>query len=367
MKKIAIIHDDFIQWGGAERLVGAMAQAFPQAPIYTSMLNPDIVAKSGIPIDRFHVSWLNNIPSKNFSNKILFPLYPIVFENFNLDDYDVVFSSSTRFAHSVVTKPHTKHISYINSPFRGFWEPNLYFGSTLAGRILNSVLLPSLSGLRQWDYLAGQRPDYIIANSGTSRSRVKKYYRREADVIYPFVDLERFSHEEKPKIALPDNYYVIVSRLVEWKKLSIAVEAFNQMQRNLVIIGSGPYKSTLRGMAGPTVNVVDEYLDDPGVTYVLKRAQGLIHPQKEDFGMTVVEANACGVPVVAFAEGGASETIIPMETGVLFFQQTADSIKKAIEKFETISFEREKLINNANKFRRENFIRQITEYVESHS
>lgn len=362
--KIAIVHDDFVQWGGAERLVAAMAEIYPEALVFTSMVRPEVVKKSGINPNRFRVSGLNRVPAKKLLNKIIFPFYPLAFESFDFSEYDVVLSSSTRFAHGIVTKPSTYHVNYINSPFRGFWEPSLYFGRSLRGRALKWFLQPVLSRLRIWDYCAGQRPDCILANSCTTRDRVNKYYRRWAEVVYPFVDLQRFESESDPGFAPPSEYFLMISRLVEWKKFDVVVEAFNQMHKHLIIVGDGPFKSTLKKIAGPTVKVVDEYLKDPQVTYLMRRCRALIHPQKEDFGMTVVEANACGRPVIAFNQGGATETVIDGKTGTFFDEQSVESIIQAVSRFSELEFAERELIEYAQKFSRQRFVEEIKRYVE---
>jgi len=361
--KIAIVHDDFMQWGGAERLVAALAGLFPDAPVYTSMLDEEVVRKSGIEQSRFVTNGLNRVPFKKKLNKVVFPLYPVFFEGFDFSSFDLVISSSTRFAHGVITKPTTQHIAYINSPFRGFWEPDLYFGRTRKGRVLKTVLLPILSYLRGWDFVAGQRPDVLIGNSSTAQARILKYYKREAEVVYPFVDLERFEQEEKPSFDVPGEFYLVVSRLVEWKKIDLAVAAFNRMGKNLIVIGNGPQKSHLISLAGSTVQVPSAFINDAQVTYLLRRARALIHPQKEDFGMTIVEANACGVPVIAYKKGGALDTIIEDETGLFFNEQTVEALVAAVKRFEneTQTYASDKLKQHATRFSKKVFLQKWEE------
>ncbi len=361
--RIAIVHDDFMQWGGAERLVAVLAQTFPNAPIYTSMLDEEVVKKSKIARDRFITSWLNKLPLKKTANKLFFSLYPVVFEGFDFLDYDLVISSSARFAHGIITSPDTHHVAYVNSPFRGFWDTKSYFGDSVKGKLLKTLLAKKLSRLRMWDFVAGQRPDKLFGNSKAVVSRIKKYWRRDAEAFYPFVDFNRFSKEQKVSFELPEEYFVIVSRLIEWKRIDLVVDAFNNMGKSLVIIGDGPDKKRLMSIAKENV-IFTNFLPEEQVTYLLKNATALIHPQKEDFGMTIPEANYCGTPVIAYAEGGALETVKEKETGVFFHNQTVDDLVDAVESFNKDDFDRDDLIENAKRFSKEIFVNRWREYVD---
>lgn len=361
--KIAIVHDDFVQWGGAERLVAVLAQTFPSAPIYTSMLNEEVVKKSKIARDRFITSWIDKLPLKKAVNKLLFGLYPVVFEGFDFSGCDLVISSSARFAHGIITSPDTHHVAYINSPFRGFWDTKTYFGDSVKGKMLKTLLAKKLSKLRIWDYVAGQRPDKLFGNSKTVVSRIKKYWRRDAEVFYPFVDFDRFDNEEKVSFDLPKEYFVVVSRLIEWKRIDLVIEAFNKIGKKLIIIGDGPDKKRLMSMAGENI-MFTGFLLEGQVTYLLKNATALIHPQKEDFGMTIPEANYCGTPVIAFAKGGALETVKEDETGIFFQNQTIDDLVNAVVSFNKDKFNKDDLIKNAKRFSKEMFVNRWREYVD---
>ncbi|MCA9392455.1 glycosyltransferase, partial [candidate division WWE3 bacterium] len=349
-RKIAIVHDDFMQWGGAERLVASLAAEFPAATIYTSMADDAVLAKAGISRDRLRTSFLDRLPFKKSLNKLLFRIYPIVFENFVFDDYEVVISSSTRFAHGVITKPTTKHIAYVNSPFRGFWQPKMYFGDGLGGKVQRLILSPILSRLRQWDYVAGQRADVIFGNSSIVRYRLKKYYRRDdAEVFYPFVDFERFQKVEKPELKLPQKYFIVVSRIVEWKRIDIVVEACNKVGAALVVVGSGSYLGKLKKIGGDNV-IFPGFLSDAEVSYLMRNAQALIHPQYEDFGMTIIEANFCETPVIAYKAGGALDTVVEAKTGEFFNYQTVDDLAQRLERFDSSIYKGEDLVENAKRF-----------------
>ncbi len=363
-KKIAIVHDDFIQWGGAERLVATIANMFPDAPIYTSTYDNLVVLKSKININRFKTSFLQKIPFKRSLNKLMFPFYPIAFEQFDFSEYDIVISSSARFAHGIITKPGTVHISYINSPFRGFWDIDKYFGSKWYMKILKTLLFPVILKLRQWDYIAAQRADVVYGNSKTVVDRIKKYYRRDAEVFYPYVDFDRFNQERKPDFILPDQYFVVVSRLVEWKRIDLVIRACNQLGKNLIIIGTGNYEAQLKAIAGPAIQFTG-YLPDAETTYIIKHTQALIHPQKEDFGMTIIEANYCGIPVIAYQEGGATETVTQGKTGEFFSEQNTDSLINVIKPFNPLIYVRDELFNNAIRYRKELFIQRWKDLIET--
>ncbi|NTV31275.1 glycosyltransferase family 4 protein [candidate division WWE3 bacterium] len=361
--KIALVHDDFMQWGGAERLFTALAEMLPESPIFTSMVSDDVLTKSKLDRSRFHTSWMDKIPAKKIFNKAVFAWYPMTFENFDFTEYDIVISSSTRFAHGIITKPSTRHIAYINSPFRGFWEPRAYFGDSRAGKLSYWSLLPLLSYFREWDYIAGQRADIVIANSQTSRARVQKYYRRDAQIMYPFVDLDRFKHSAKPSFTLPDEYFVVVSRLVEWKRIDVVIQAANATGKQVLIIGTGPDKARLEDLAGSTVKLLG-FVPDDEATYILEHATALIHPQKEDFGMTVLEANAVGTPVIAYKRGGATETVVEGETGTFFKKQEASSLSEALSQFDRSLYDKEVMVAHAQTFSKQSFLNGWREFLD---
>ncbi|PIZ45936.1 glycosyl transferase [candidate division WWE3 bacterium CG_4_9_14_3_um_filter_41_6] len=358
IKRIALVHDDFMQWGGAERVMAAIAHEFPDAPIYTSMVDSRVIAKTGIDPKRFRTSVFDALPAKRVFNKVLFAWYPHVFENFDFTDFDLVFSTSTRFAHGVITKPSTKHISYIHSPFRGFWDPHQYFEHKRFGDMTRNILSPLLSRMRKTDYISAQRADVVYGNSTAVVERINKYYRRDAQVLFPFVDTVRFSRETPPEFKLPDNYVVVISRLVEWKRIDLAIQACNKLNLPLVVLGTGSAYAQLSHLSGRHT-IMAGYVSDEQASYILNRARALIHPQYEDFGMTTLEANACGVPVVAYNKGGAQDTVIDGTTGVLFDEQTVNSLVEAIQRVDTVRWDGQKLKTHAQRFSKEVFISQI--------
>ncbi|MCA9390491.1 glycosyltransferase [candidate division WWE3 bacterium] len=370
--KIALVHDDFIQWGGAERVVEAMAEIWPEAPIFTLAYDESVLPKT-FPKDRL-------IPSKAQSKFYvehvypkLFFLDPIFFEGFNFNEFDVLISSSTRFAKSIVTQPQTIHFAYINTPPRFLWPVSLGFGPSeyvkgfikktfFLFRPLSRVMIPPIiSLLRLHDFAAAQRIDYLIGNSQNVARRIEKFYRRAADHIYPFVELDRFEKCTKPTDHEP--YYLIVSRLGEHKRVDLAIKAFNRLGWNLKIIGSGPERERLEAISGETIEFLGFVSDDDVVSY-LQNCEGFIYPQEEDFGITALEAQAAGKPVIAFRAGGATETVIENKTGVFFDEQTEESLTAALKKSSTISFDPNEIMAHAQSFSREIFKANLKKYVE---
>jgi len=366
--KLALVHDDLIQHGGAERLFGAMREMWPEADLFTSLVSKkwrQALTQNSQP----QTSFMQQLPLKKALNRAYFPLYPLAFESFDLTGYDVVLSSSTRFAHGVITRPETAHICYMNSPGRMFWEPQAYFRGT---PLLRKALSPLLGRLRVWDYAAAQRVDYFVANSGSVKRKIKKYYGRDAEVIYPFVELERFSAGSRRGRTLEISgsvphgvgYFLVVSRLAAWKRIDIAIEACNQLKLPLVVVGEGPDRARLEKLAGPTVAFRGR-LSDEGVVEYLQGAVALIFPQREDFGITPLEAMASGKPVVAYRAGGALETVISGKTGEFFYPQTERALAATLSAFRSESYLPEDCRARAEEFSRRKFEERLGYFVDS--
>jgi len=364
LMRIALVHDDLIQHGGAERLFEAMMEIWPEADIFTSMTTWD---------RRVKVSFMQKLPFKEKLYRHYFPLYPLAFESFDFSEYDVALSSTTRFAHGVITRPETLHIAYFNTPPRMFWEPFTYFESNPS---LRSLLSPFLSYTRVWDRVSAQRPDALLANAKTPQGRIKKYYGRAAEIIYPFVDLERFNvgtrqqalgnsdgEDTSAYSLVPNAYFLIVSRLTAWKRIDIAIEACNQLNLPLKIIGEGPDFVRLKKLAGPTVEFLGRLTDEEVVRYY-KRCRAFLFPQKEDFGITPLEAQAAGRPVIAFKAGGALETVIDKQTGEFFYPQTTGALTKVLKNFDPERYQRANSQKQAEKFSKKRFQTELKVFVE---
>ena len=353
-KRIAIVHDDFVQKGGAEKLVQCLMEIFPKADLYTSIIstewektllehNPGLRIAVGAPNKVFHITGLY---------KCLSFLYPLSFWLFDFRNYDLVISSTARFAHGIRTGKDTFHIAYVNSPARMVWEPRSYFSI-----FLSPIIYPFLLMLRTWDRFVSALPDILIANSETIQNRIKKYWNRDSQIIYPFHDL---NVEKRIRSSKPE-YFMVVSRLEKWKRIDLAVNACVKLQQRLIIVGEGKYKKNLEKIADKKyVNFVGR-LSNADLVDAYSKAKALIMTQSEDFGITSVEAQSFGVPIISYKSGGALETIIDRQTGVFFEEQTTKSLIKIIEKFDKIEISRQACIIQAGKFTKDEFIRKILE------
>lgn len=361
--KVALVHDDFVQRGGAESLFAAIAELYPDAAIYTSLVNWKKLPAS-ISRGRIKTSFIQKIPFAAKFYKVLLPLYPLAFESFDFSGYDIVISSTTRFAKSIITKPETLHICYINSVPRFLWDRGV-FANYLPG-FAAIVLRPFFSYLRRWDKVASSRVDFYIANSKNAADDVEKYYGRKAFVVWPFVDLDFF---KVPKVhnwqLKSQDYYLVVSRLVRWKKIETAIEAALTLGINLKIIGDGPDAGRLKKLA-KSANI--EFLgrvNRQTLCSLYQNAKALIVTQEEDFGIAAVEAGACGIPVIAYKKGGSGEIIEDGKTGVLFDSQSAQSLIDAINAASRVKWEILQIRKNALRFRKSNFLGNLERVVSN--
>ena len=311
--KITLVHDDFMQAGGAESLFATIALLWPDAPIYSSILSwqklPPTISR-----DRIRASFMQKIPLARIFYKALLPLYPLAFESFNLQDYNIVISSTTRFAKSVITKPNTIHLCYINSTPRFLWDEEVK--KEYLPKFLRLLLSPVLLWLRRWDRTAAQRVDFYIANSKNVAARVKKYYGRDSTVIYPFAHINFFKPAKVHNWQLKSqNYYLVVSRLVKWKKIDISLDAAKSLGVNLKIVGTGPDEGRLKRLAAngqqsmSNIEFIGKVTKEE-LRQLYQNCQALIVTQEEDFGIASVEAQACGVGVIAYDSGGQQEIVI---------------------------------------------------------
>jgi glycosyltransferase involved in cell wall biosynthesis len=354
---LAIVHDYLIQMGGAERVVSVMAEAFPNARILTSitdtsMLLPEFSGR------RITNTWLNAVPGAKRHFKKFFMVYPVAFRSLKPVVADVTWISSSGYSKWVRLDPQTTSICYCHTPPRFFWEPDEYLSREISNAALRAVARRAVSRLQRLDYSCAQKIDFFIANSLCVQARIKQYYHRESEVIYPPVDVQRFCVQQEA-----DDYYLVISRLVGYKRIDRAVGAFNRLKKRLLIAGEGPDRKRLERMAGPTIRFLGR-LSDHEVKGYLEKCRGLIFPGREDFGIAPVEAQACGKPVIAFAAGGALETVIPEETGVLFPDPTEESLAQAVGRAERIRWSPRRVRENAERFNKEVFIRETEKFIE---
>lgn len=331
--KIAFVHEWIASYTGSEKVLAAMAPLYPDAPIYLTSYDPRHIRGTPLEQHPIHTSFLQRFPFVKSHHHLYLPLMPYAVEQHDLSAYDVVVSSSHSVAKGVLTRSDQLHISYVHTPMRYAWD--LYFGygqQDSRGRgVTGWAARWILHYVRLWDRLSADRVDVMIANSHHVARRIRKTYRRRARVVYPPVDVDRFRPGRKR-----DDFYLVVSRLVAYKRVDLIIEAFKQMDKPLVIIGKGPEEAKLRRLAGPTVRFVQEN-DDPTITDHMERCRGFVIAAEEDFGITAVEAQAAGAPVVAFGRGGTRETVVENKTGVFFNRQHPDDLRDAVQHLEATS------------------------------
>lgn len=364
--KVAIVHDWLVTYAGAERVLEQLLNIFPEADLYSIVDFLPENNRAFIKNKKVTTSFIQNLPKAKTKYRNYLPLMPLAIEQLDVTGYDVVISSSHCVAKGVITSPNQVHISYVHSPIRYAWDLQHQYlreaglNKGLKGWIAKSIL----HYMRLWDYRTANNVDYFIANSNFIAKRIWKCYRRKAKVIYPPVDVESFEFFETK-----EDFYLTASRMVPYKKMDLIVEAFSKMpDKKLIVIGDGPDFNKIKSKATKNITLMGyqpfEVLKDH-----MQRAKAFVFAAEEDFGITPVEAQACGTPVIAYGKGGALETVVGIDkvnpTGVFFEEQTVESICKAVGKFED---EKEKIgykicRENAERFGNERFLDEIKECV----
>lgn len=361
--KVALVHDWLnTKYGGAERVLDQLAAIYPDAPIYTLVYSPE-AAGEAIDPSRVRTSSLQRLPRwLQKRSRYLLPLIPTAIEQFDLSEYDVVISSSAAFSKSVITKPETIHICYCHTPTRFVWDywPR-YILEQRVGPMRRAAGHWLTSRLRIWDYYSAERVDYWIANSKTTASRIKKYYRQSVDrVVYPGVEVDNFKPVPQSQ---KEDYYVTLGMLTPYKKIDMAIEACNKLGKKLVVIGGGPDLERLQEMAGPTVKFAGRVSDKERAELVAK-AQALIFASEEDFGISPVEAMASGTAVIAYGKGGLTETVIKGVTGEFFDQPNVESLTTCLQNFDSSAYSTKKLTSRAGHFSSKRFAKEIQACVK---
>jgi glycosyltransferase involved in cell wall biosynthesis len=354
---IAAVIDAMPEYAGAERVLATVLELYPGVPIYTLIHNPEAFQGTSIATHPVHTSWLQHIPGGRVHYRKLLPLLPLTLQLFDLRQYDIVLSFSYAVAHGAACHPNQLHISYTFAPLRYAWQnANDYFQHGLIAPFANLIF----HFFRAWDQKAAARVTHIVAISKWTAACIERAYRREAEVIYPPIEIERF----KPLFPRGD-YYVVLSRLVSHKRLELIVQAFSRLGSPLVVIGEGPRRRQLEALAAPNVRLVGWKTDDE-VSEILGRARALVHAAEEDFGLVLVEAQAAGCPVIALGRGAASEIILEGETGLLFPEPTIESLIQSVQTFEQNeeSFKQSALLENASRFCRERFQQEFARMVD---
>lgn len=354
--KIALLHDYLVKLGGAERVLKVFADRFPDAPIYT-LLYDEAVCGKAFPKERIRTSFLQKFPKAlRKRQKFLLPFFPRAVESFDLSNYDIVLSSNTAYSHGALTSSTAKHVCYCHSPMRYVWDyTHEYLNEQHLSGFKRNIATRLLHNVRTWDQIAADRVDTYIANSNHVKKRISKYYRQDAEILYPPVDTKRFHVS-----TAHQDYFLIVSTLSPYKKIDLAVQLFNKIGKKLLIIGEGTAMHYLKSIAEDNVHIMG-FKSDKVVTEYLQNCRALIFPGEEDFGITPVEAMACGKPVLAFARGGALETIVPGVTGEFFYEPTIDAMEDGLGRLivNEINYNPKIIRKHAEQFSTERFIKGL--------
>ncbi len=349
---VALIHDYLTEFGGGERVLQALTEIFPEAPIYTLVYKKEFVKKF-FPDKRIIASPLQKIPLAQKYHRAFLFLMPYAIEQFDLSRYDLVISNTASFSKGVITMPKTFHLCYCFTPTRYLWDDSQKYLKDFSLNSLFKILTPLfLNYLRIWDFEAAKRPDKFVAISQFIKKRIQKFYKQDAEVIYPPTEVKKFQNVT----IRNEGYFLIVGRLIAYKHFEIAIEAFKNYNAKLKIIGKGPEEQQLKKLAGNHRNI--EFLgwvDDKELIKQLSNCTAFIFPQEEDFGIAPIEAMACGKPVIAYRAGGALESILDKETGIFFEDQNPESLLQALQNFNASNFNPEKIKQHAQKFDKEIF------------
>ena len=355
--RVAIVHYWLVGMRGGEKVVEALCEMFPQADIFTHVYVPDAVSET-IRSHRVTTTFINALPAAKRLYKRYLPLMPLALEQLDLRDYDLVISSESGPAKGVIPPPATRHLCYCHSPMRYLW--NMFHDYRRQSGLLTRMMMPPLAHyLRVWDTVSASRVDHYVANSQAVAGRIRRYYGREADVVWPPVDTGAFAPVGTVERG---DYMLMVGELVSYKRPDLAIEAFNRMGRKLVVIGGGEMLDRIRRLAGPTVTVLGP-APFAQLQHHYARCQALIFPGEEDFGIVPVECMASGRPVIAYGRGGAIETVVPGVSGMLFDEQSVQALIDAIERFDNADFDPAAIVAHTAKFSREVFITAMREQV----
>lgn len=373
--KVALVHDYLREFGGAERVLEALHEIWPEAPIYTAYYNPKLLGPHADRVKKWDIrtSWLQHIP---FANQLISPFRifaPMIFESFDLKEYDLVISScNTYFSKAVITKPEALHISYIHTPPRYLYGYTTSFNykkrwwTKILGELANHFL-------RLYDFETSQRPDILIANSKNVAQRIQKFYRCDSVVIYPPVDVTVIASVKRGNLVKQDStasplndkgYFLSLGRLVRGKGTEIIIEACSKLNLPLKVAGDGPEMSELKKNAGKSIEFLGEVSDEERIKLLANAKALIVASEDEDFGITSVEAQACGTPVIAVRAGGFLESVIEGKTGIFFDQATVESLMEVLQNFDPDKFKAEDIKENAARFSKSRFKKEILELVE---
>lgn len=355
--RVAIIHDYLNQWGGAERVLEELHALWPAAPIFVSIYDRERMppAYRDWPI---RTTFMQHLPGILRNHQPYLPVYPVAFSRLDLRGYDLIVSSSSAFAKNVHPEPGAVHVCYCHSPMRFAWNADDYARRERLGAATRALLAPLLRGLQRWDRRGTARVDHLIANSAVVAARIRRFYGRAATVIHPPVRTD-----VPPATGAPEDYFLIVTRLVPYKRLDIVVEAFNRLGLPLRIVGSGRDRAALERIAGPNVRFLG-YVADEEKDRLYAHCRATIFPAEDDFGIAQVEAQAAGRPVIAYRAGGATETVLDGVTGVFFDEQSPAAVSAAVRRCAEMAFDPARIRAHARSFDAAIFRRSVADFVE---
>ena len=359
--KVAIVHDWLVSNGGAENCLEVFCELFPGADVYTLIYNPAAIRSEKIKRMKIRTSFIQNLPCGRKFYRHYLPLMPYAVESFNLEGYDFILSSSHCVAKGARAQKGARHLCYCYTPMRYVWEMYGAYFDKRQTRLLASLAMPFFANhLRKWDVASSKRVHKFVAISETVRARIKEHYETDADVLFPPVDTGFFGNTGEKR----EDFFLVVSRFVPYKRIGLAVAAFNRLGLPLVVIGGGPGEKELRKMAGKNTRILTEQSGE-SIRSHYSRCRALVFCGLEDFGIVPLEAQACGAPVIAFGQGGLKETVVEGKTGVFFAEQTETALAETVKKFSLMKFSEKDAVDNALKYSRDKFKAGFKEYAEN--
>ncbi len=353
---LTLVHDWLNQRGGAEDVLETLVVQFPESPVYTSIYAPDVMPEAYRTWD-IRTLWIDKLPGIHKHHQPYLPLYPAAWGGLELGG-DVILSNKSGFCHGFHTAPGTTHICYCLAPTRYVWGLDSYIQREGLSKPIELALRPLIAMLKRWDYAAAQRVDHFISISRDIQQRVKTYYQRDSEIIYPPVDTGRFQPSSRV-----DDYFLVVSRLIPYKRIDLAVQAATQLGVRLLVGGRGRDIERLKAMAGPTVEFLG-YVPDDQLPDLMARAKAFLFPGLEDFGITPVQSQAAGRPVIAYGGGGALDTVIPGETGEHFTEMTVESLVNVMRDFDPARYSVSKMRAHAEMFDRQVFVTELNAFID---
>ncbi len=356
--RVALVHDWLNQLGGAENVLEVLVRMFPGAPVFTSMYAAEKMPPEYRRWD-IRTTFMQRLPGVTTHHQAYLPVYPLAFSRMDLRGYDLILSNKSGFCHGVSVPPGATHICYCLAPTRFLWQYEAYRQREALSPAMDLVLRPAVALLKRWDYAAAQRVHHFIAISTEVQERIRRFYGRESTIIYPPADISRFRPSGEP----PGDYFLAGGRLIPYKRTDLAVRACSELGLRLLVFGDGRDRPALEQMAGPTVTFLGRVSWDE-LARLYAGAKAFIFPGLEDFGIAPVEAQAAGRPVIAFRGGGALDTVLPGRTGEFFAEQTVESLKAVLARFDPAAYDPAACRANAERFRTERFETELRAFIE---